>query len=313
MLSFAYTASIMVLGVILVIFAFLDRIYRELGRVTTGRLHRHLDIFEAEVEPHFQTERRQAALGFSILANLLLAAVVVETARGVYASAPTYGEAVSQLIVYVLVEILLFVQFIPDVLLARTESRWLEPLAPVLRGALLATWPLRALLNLAISVAHISDEEAPAARESQQQGLEALMDAAQEEGILASNEAQLDRASRGVQRQARARTHDAAPGYHRDFRERDDRADAAVADRDQIFTRAGVSGNSRRRAGYRAGPRSAANSRERSENPNRARTHAPGAVRARNQAGLRTAPRDAAEQPAGGDCRGRARAGRRGW
>jgi putative hemolysin len=191
MLSFAFTASIMVLSGILVIFSFLDRIYRELGRVTTGRLHRHLDVFEADVEPHFQMERRQAALGFSILANLLLAAVVVETVRGVYASAPTYGEAVSQLIVYVVVEILLFVQLIPDVLLARTESRWLAPLAPVLRGALLGTWPLRALLNLAISVAHISDEEAPAARESQQQGLEALMEAAQEEGILASNEARL--------------------------------------------------------------------------------------------------------------------------
>ena len=61
----------------------------------------------------------------------------------------------------------------------------------MLRGALLGTWPLRAVLNLAISVAHISDEEAPAARESQQQGLEALMEAAQEEGILASNEARL--------------------------------------------------------------------------------------------------------------------------
>jgi len=117
--------------------------------------------------------------------------MVVETVRGVYASAPTYGEAVSQLIVYVVVEIVLFVQLIPDVLLARTESRWLAPLAPVLRGALLGTWPLRAVLNLAISVAHISDEEAPAARESQQQGLEALMEAAQEEGILASNEARL--------------------------------------------------------------------------------------------------------------------------
>jgi len=48
----------------------LDRLYRELGRVSAGRSHEHLNIFEAEIEPSIRLGRRHASLGFSILAQL---------------------------------------------------------------------------------------------------------------------------------------------------------------------------------------------------------------------------------------------------
>ncbi len=73
----------------------------------------------------------------------------------------------------------------------RTTGRWLRPLLPAIWVCLVATWPLRAALDLAISVAHISDEEKPDGAESQQEGIEALVEAAQEEGILEQHEAQL--------------------------------------------------------------------------------------------------------------------------
>jgi CBS domain containing-hemolysin-like protein len=186
-----HTVGVLLLCAILVVFACLDRIYRELGRVTKGRLHENLEIFETKVEPHLKIDRRQAALGFSILMQLWLAAVALETVRGVLALVPSSWQAAAQLVAYLLVEVLLCVQFIPELLLARTTSQWLRPLTPLLRAALIVSWPLRAALELAISVAHISDDEVAAGEESQQQGLEALMEAAQEEGIIASDEAQL--------------------------------------------------------------------------------------------------------------------------
>jgi len=189
--ALTHTVGLLLLCAILIVFACLDRIYHDLGRVTTGRLHQHLAIFEAQVEPGFKIDRRQAALGFSILTHLALVALAVETVQGVLAFVPSPGEAAAQILVYLLVEVLLCVQFIPELLLARTTSQWLKPLAPILRAALFVTWPLRAALELAISVAHISDEETPAGPESQQQGLEALMEAAQEEGIIAGDQAQL--------------------------------------------------------------------------------------------------------------------------
>jgi len=32
---------------------YIDRIYRERTRWTTGHVHTHLEIYEAEIEPHF--------------------------------------------------------------------------------------------------------------------------------------------------------------------------------------------------------------------------------------------------------------------
>jgi CBS domain containing-hemolysin-like protein len=126
-----------------------------------------------------------------MLANLTLIAVAAVTAHGVLQSVPEAGSALIQLLVYLVLEVLLFAQFIPYMLVVRTEGRWLSPLVPLLRAGLLVTWPLRSILDLAISVAHISDEEVSPRSESPQEGIEALVEVAQEEGILASDEAQL--------------------------------------------------------------------------------------------------------------------------
>jgi CBS domain containing-hemolysin-like protein len=191
MMVLAYTFGVLGLCLILTVFAYLDRVYRHLGRVTTGRVREHLENFEAEIEQRFKLDRRHAALGFAILAHLALAAVAVETAHGVLLFVPRIGDATVEIVVYLVVEILLFALFLPDVLLGRTTGRWLRPLLPALRVALVLTWPLRALLDMAISFAHISEEERPAGPEAEAQGIEALVEAAQEEGILAQEDAHL--------------------------------------------------------------------------------------------------------------------------
>ena len=90
-----------------------------------------------------------------------------------------------------LVEVLLLSQFIPDFLLARTKGRWLIRLALVIRAFLWIVWPFRVLLEMAISLAHISDEHAADGSTTQQDGIEALVDAAEQEGILERDEAQM--------------------------------------------------------------------------------------------------------------------------
>ena len=46
-----YSLGIFGLAAGLVVFSYLNHVYRELGRVTTGRVHQNLDVFEAEIEP----------------------------------------------------------------------------------------------------------------------------------------------------------------------------------------------------------------------------------------------------------------------
>src|SRR4029077_12489662 len=184
MMRLVYALAVSALGVGLVVFSYLDRIYRELGRVNKGRVREHLEIFEAEVEPHFHLERARAATGFRLLANLWLVVVTAETARGVIGFVPGTLGALVQALIYVLVEVLLLSQFIPDFLLVRTTGRWLVRLALVIRAFLWIVWPFRVVLELAVSLARISDDHTSDSSITQQEGIEALVDAAEQEGIL---------------------------------------------------------------------------------------------------------------------------------
>ena len=191
MMTFLYVLGVSALGVGLVIFSYLDRIYRELGRVNKGRVREHLELFESEIEPHFGLERARATTGFRLLANLWLVLVTAETARGVIVFVPGTWDALLQALGYVLVEVLLLSQFIPDFLLARTKGRWLIRLAIVIRTFLWIVWPFRVLLELAGSLARMSDDSHAEGSAAQEEGIGALVDAAEQEGILDPGEAQM--------------------------------------------------------------------------------------------------------------------------
>jgi CBS domain containing-hemolysin-like protein len=174
----------------LAVFSYVDRIYVELGRAATGRLHDRLNVFEEEIEPRLDLDRPRAAQGFRLLAHLWLAIVVVETVRGVLLYVPETWSVIVQLIVYLLLEVVVCAHLIPDLLLTRTSGLWLAPFTPILRAFLWAVWPLRAGLNGAISLARLSDEES-ADNASPEEGIGALVEAAEEQGMIERDEAQM--------------------------------------------------------------------------------------------------------------------------
>jgi putative hemolysin len=191
---FLHTFAVLFIAACLAVFSYLDRIYRELGRVTTGRIHEHLDVFEAEIEPKFGLPRRRAALGFSLLTRLWLVLIAVETARGVVFFVPERINAFEEMVVFLILEVLFAMHFLPDLFLARTTGRWLRPLVPILRGLMWLIWPLRAVVELSATLTRISDEEdgrKAGDGRTDQEGLEALVEVAQEEGILEKGEAEL--------------------------------------------------------------------------------------------------------------------------
>lgn len=186
-----YTAAVVALGAFLAVFSYLDRIYRELGRVSVGRLHANLDVFEAEIEPRLGMDRRRAALTFSLLAHFWLVFVAVVTARGVLFFTFQAFEALAQLLVFLIFEVLLAMHFIPYLLIARTDGRWLRHLILFLRITVKVVWPLRAAVEGLITLVHLSAEEPPDAAQAQQEGIEQLVEAAEEEGFLKRDQAEL--------------------------------------------------------------------------------------------------------------------------
>jgi CBS domain containing-hemolysin-like protein len=190
MMIVLYTIGVLVLTAGLVVISYFDRVYRELGRLTTGRIRDHLDIFESQIEPRFKMDRRRAALAFSLLSRLWLVLVTVLTAGGVLLFVPGTWEEVLEILLFLSAEVVVAMQLLPMLLLAGTRGSWVAPLVPVLRLLLWFIWPIHAILDLLSSVLRLSEEE-PSAPAAEQQGIEAFVDAATEEGIIEQDEARL--------------------------------------------------------------------------------------------------------------------------
>src|SRR5213594_3229249 len=184
-LSWLYALSVVLVGLTLPIFSYLTLIYRELGRMTTGRIHEHLEIFEAEIEPKLKIKRQSGGRTFRILGHFLLAFLVLETTRGVVYFVHGTWESFVQFCVFLALEVVIAMHFIPDMLLYRTTGRWLLPLLPLIRGAMWFVWPVRVFLEGAESLARISEHEVEKTEEQRtEEGIEALVEAAEEEGII---------------------------------------------------------------------------------------------------------------------------------
>src|SRR5436309_16126175 len=109
-----YVLSVLLVGFTLPIFSYVTLIYRELGRMTTGRVHEHLDIFEAEIEPKLKINRRSAGRTFRILGHFWLAFLVLETTRGVVYFVSGTWESLIEFWVFLTLEVVFVMHVIRD-------------------------------------------------------------------------------------------------------------------------------------------------------------------------------------------------------
>jgi len=187
-----YALGVVLLAFGLPIFSYLTLIYRELGRMNTGRIHEHLEIFEAQIEPKLKIKRKSGGRTFRILGHFWLAFLVLETTRGVVYFVPGTWESAVEFFVFLTLEVVIAMHFIPDMLLYRTTGRWLLPLLPFIRAAMWLVWPVRVFLEGAESLARISEQEPEKTQEQRtEERIEALVEQAEEEGILAADQADL--------------------------------------------------------------------------------------------------------------------------
>ena len=184
-LFLVYTLGTVLLALSLPIFSYLTLIYRELGRMTTGPIHQHLEIFEAEIEPKLKINRHSGGRTFRIIGHFWLAFLVLETTRGVVYFVPGRWESLLEFIVFLTLEVVILMHFLPDMLLYRTTGRWLLPLLPLIRATMWLAWPVRIFLEGAESLARIAEHEPERTEEQRtEEGIEALVEAAEEEGII---------------------------------------------------------------------------------------------------------------------------------
>jgi putative hemolysin len=184
-----YIVCVLLITAGLPISAYLDRVYRDLSTGSTGRIHEHLRTFETEIEPRFKMDRRRLALSFNLLARLWLVLVAAFTARGVIFFVTSSWQAALEMVVFLGVEVVVLMQFVPALLLAGVRGDWVSPFVPLVRACLWIVRPIEAILAGLVSVLHLSEEDQSAPAE--EQSIEAFVDAATEEGIIEQDEARL--------------------------------------------------------------------------------------------------------------------------
>ena len=168
----------------LALFSYVHRLYQEKGRGPTRRLRAHLENFHDQVAPRFKLEPRRALQTFALLSQLTLVLVALAIGFAVESAAASAARAVFETVFFVVLQILLTYQFVPYVLLSRTNGNWLVPLVPLLRGFGYGVLPLLLLYGFFVSLLHLAEEDEAPEPEEQAQAIEDLVEEGQERGII---------------------------------------------------------------------------------------------------------------------------------
>lgn len=182
---------IMLSVALLTLFAYVDRLYTEMGKFFLRGVRDNLEVFEKEVEPYLNMDRGRAGLTFALLTQGMVVLLSVLTAYVVFHQSRVLWQELLQAVAMLLITVVIFGHFIPHVLITRTPGAWIVPLRPLLRVFGWIVLPAVAALSFSFSVAELSKPETKGGDPSPEQDMEALMDKGEEHGLLEQEDREL--------------------------------------------------------------------------------------------------------------------------
>src|SRR5271165_5368197 len=96
-----------------------------------------------------------------------------------------------ELVFFLSGEVIILMQFVPSLILAGVRGNWIAPFVPAIRVFMWIIWPVQVVLEMLVSVLHLSEDDEQTTEAGEQQSIEAFVDAAAEEGIIEQDEARL--------------------------------------------------------------------------------------------------------------------------
>ena len=197
-MNFMAIGEVVVLATIVMIAAYMARVYSEFGKILSREVQDNLDAWEQHVEPRLWMSRERASLAASVLMHLSMGgmALVIGTVlfdRAPVLARPTYEE-IAQAVLSVILVAVFCTQVLPFLLFQRTQGLWVVRLIWVVRLLLFLVFPVTLLISFLLSVANLAEE--PVTAEEEAAGdVEALLEAGQEEGILEESDRELVRSA----------------------------------------------------------------------------------------------------------------------
>jgi CBS domain containing-hemolysin-like protein len=197
-MSVASVCILVVMGAVLMLAAYMTRIYAEFGKINSRQVQDNLDAWEQYVEPHLWMSRERASLASSVLMHLAMGLLALELGAVLFGATPVIGwpnlEEIAQSVLAIILVAVFCAQLMPFLLFQRTKGLWVVRLLWPVRLMLFVVFPVTLFVSFLLSVATLAEE--PATLEEETAGdVEALLEAGEEEGILEESDRELVRSA----------------------------------------------------------------------------------------------------------------------
>jgi CBS domain containing-hemolysin-like protein len=175
--------ALVILLALLTLSSYVLRVYTEMGKFLSREFQDNIDTFEEQVEPRLGSLAGRAALSFSVLSQLSIATIALLIAYPKFRAGVSLADLL-EIAASIILAVIVFHHILPFLFFSRTKGLWLVPFTPLLKALILLTMPLTVVLGFVLSVAKLSKERSAPEPESQQEAVDALIEAGTEEGIL---------------------------------------------------------------------------------------------------------------------------------
>jgi CBS domain containing-hemolysin-like protein len=190
---------LVMLIVVATLASYIQRVYSEFGKILSREVQENLDAWEERIEPHLGLSREHAALCASVLKQLALGLIALEFGallfiRPTHPGPPTALEVAQAILAVVLVVVFAY-QLIPSLLFNRTRGLWAARILWPIRLLLWLVTPVSVFIRFFFSIAALAEAPAGPEEEEPAPGVEELIEAGEEEGILEQSDRELVRSA----------------------------------------------------------------------------------------------------------------------
>ena len=178
--------------------SYVHRVYSEFGKILSREVEERLDRWVEQIEPHLGLDREHAALCAAVLMQLSLGLIALEFGailfvHAVYTGGPSAQE-IAQAVLGVVLAVVFCNQLIPSLLFNRTRGLWATRLLWLIVLLLWLATPVTIVIRFFFSVATLAEAPVNPGTEPAP-GVEALIEAGEEEGILEQSDRELVRSA----------------------------------------------------------------------------------------------------------------------
>lgn len=183
-------AVVVLLFAALVLSSYADRVYSEMGKFLARAYQDNLDGWVEQIEPRFGLSRDSIALSAAILRLTSVAALAL--LLGHVSHEPGVVRYLVQLLELALV-VVVFDRLVPQLLFLRTRGNWVRRVRWVYQALFYLISPLTLLVGLLLGIAQLAEHDDADEVTTTGEGVDALLEAGEEEGILEESDRALVR------------------------------------------------------------------------------------------------------------------------